>query len=249
MAGQRERRHHKENSKEGSEGGSLHQLEGLLGVSFHDRDLLRKATTHSSFEGGGPAAGNERLEFLGDAVLKLSCAWYFYEKRPVLAEGELSAIVGQVVSERSLASAAVRLGLSRFLLVSQSLEVTGGRELPSVLADAFEAVIGAIFLDQGLDEARDFVVDKLQLGVIDTGACLKEASFRNYKADLQELFQKTGKALPEYKVVGEQGPDHDKTFTVSVYSGKMAIGRGIGKTKKEAEQAAAEDALNHITFD
>jgi ribonuclease-3 len=249
MAGHRGRRHHKENSKEGLEGSSLNQLEGLLGVSFDDRNLLRKAMTHSSFEGGGPAAGNERLEFLGDAVLKLSCAWYFYEKRPALAEGELSAIVGKVVSERSLASASVRLGLSRFLMVSQSLEVTGGRELPSVLADAFEAVIGAIFLDQGLDEARDFIVDKLQLDAIDTRDCLKDASFRNYKADLQELFQKTGKALPEYRVVGEQGPDHDKTFTVSVYSGKTAIGRGMGKTKKEAEQAAAQDALNYVIFD
>jgi ribonuclease-3 len=245
MAGQRGRRNHKETSK----GGSLHQLESLLGVSFHDQNLLKKAMTHSSFEGGGPAAGNERLEFLGDAVLKVTCAWYFYEKHPVLAEGELSAIVGQVVSERSLASAAVRVGLSRFLMVSHSLEVTGGRELPSVLADAFEAVIGAVFLDQGLDDARDFVVDKLQLDTIDTRDCLKGASFRNYKADLQELFQKGGKALPEYRVVSEQGPDHDKTFTVSVYSEKTAMGRGVGKTKKEAEQAAAEDALNSVTFD
>ena len=249
MVGQRGRKDHRGNPKGGSPGGSLHQLEGLLGVSFHDRNLLRKAMTHSSCEGGGPAAGNERLEFLGDAVLKLACAWYFYEKRPVLAEGELSAIVGQVVSERSLASAAVRLGLSQFLMVGHSLEVTGGRELPSVLADAFEAVIGAVFLDQGLNEARDFVVNNLQLDTIDTRDCLKGASFRNYKADLQELFQKRGKALPEYRVVSEQGPDHDKTFTVSVYSERTAIGRGAGKTKKEAEQAAAEDALNSVVFD
>lgn len=249
MAGQRSGRNHKEDSKAISKEGSLHQLEGLLGVSFHNRNLLRKAVTHSSFEGGGPAAGNERLEFLGDAVLKLTCAWYFYEKDPVLAEGELSAIVGQIVSERSLASAAVRLGLSRFLMVSHSLEVTGGRELPSVLADAFEAVIGAVFLDQGLNEARDFVVNNLQLDTIDTRDCLKGASFRNYKADLQELCQKKGKALPEYRVVREEGPDHDKTFAVSVYSEETSVGRGVGKTKKEAEQAAAEDALNHVIFD
>ncbi|NLB73617.1 MAG: ribonuclease III [Firmicutes bacterium] len=231
------------------EGGSLRELKALLGVSFHDCSLLRKAITHSSFEGGGPAAGNERLEFLGDAVLKLTCAWYFYEKHPILAEGELSVIVGQVVSERSLASAAVRLGLSRFLMVSHSLEVTGGRELPSLLADAFEAIIGAVFLDQGLNVARDLIVDKLQLDAIDTRSCLKGMSFRNCKADLQELFQKRGKSLPQYRVVDEQGPDHDKTFMVSVYSGETAMGRGVGKTKKEAEQAAAEDALNHITFD
>lgn len=228
---------------------ALSQLENILGVSFHDRNLLRKAITHSSFEGGGPLAGNERLEFLGDAVLKLTCAWCFYENHPVLAEGELSAIVGQVVSEKSLASAAVRIGLSRFLMISQSLEMTGGRELPSVLADAFEATIGAVFLDQGLCEARDFVVDKLHLDAIDTNECLKEASFRNFKAELQELLQKRKKPLPEYRVVSEDGPDHDKTFTVSVFSEKTAVGRGIGKTKKEAEQAAAEAALGLVTFD
>ncbi len=134
-------------------------------------------------------------------------------------------------------------------MVSHSLEVTGGRELPSVLADAFEAVIGAVFLDQGLNAARDFVVNNLQLDTIDTRDCLKGASFRNYKADLQELCQKKGKALPEYRVVREEGPDHDKTFAVSVYSEETSVGRGVGKTKKEAEQAAAEDALNHVIFD
>lgn len=245
MAGQKSRRRRNADSASCD----LEKLQSVLGVSFHDPELLRKAITHSSFEGGGPAAGNERLEFLGDAVLKLTCAWYFYEKHPVLVEGELSAIVGQVVSERSLASAAVRIGLSRFLMVSQSLEVTGGRELPSVLADAFEAIIGAVFLDLGLDTARDFVADKLGLGTIDTEECLNEASFRNYKAELQELFQKERKPLPEYSVISEEGPDHDKTFTVSVCFEKTPIGRGAGKTKKEAEQAAAEDALDSILFD
>jgi len=242
MGGQRSKGYLNENC----EHCALRRLQDVLRVSFHDQELLRKAVTHSSFEGGGPAAGNERLEFLGDAVLKLTCAWYFFEKHPVLAEGELSAIVGQIVSEKSLAQVAARVGLSGFLKVSQSLEMTGGRELPSILADAFEAIIGAVFLDQGLDAARDFVVNMLQLDSIDAAACLKESSFRNYKAELQELFQKRKKPLPEYRVVSEEGPDHDKTFTVSVYSEQTAVGRGIGKTKKEAEQAAAEDALNSV---
>jgi ribonuclease-3 len=211
--------------------------------------VLRKAVTHSSFEGGGPAAGNERLEFLGDAVLKLTCSWYFYETHPNLAEGELSAIIGQVVSEKSLASAATEIGLSRFLLVGPSLEATRGRELPSVLADSLEAIIGAVFLDQGLEIAKDFVVRRLKLDTLDTQEYLKETNFRNHKAELQELFQKTRKTLPEYRVVSEDGPDHDKTFTVSVYSGDVSIGCGVGKTKKDAEQAAAEDALIRlITF-
>lgn len=245
MARQKSRRSRKEDLATGD----LQKLQRVLGVSFHSQELLKKAVTHSSFEGGGPDAGNERLEFLGDAVLKLTCAWYFFEKHPTLAEGELSAIVGQVVSEKSLASAAARLGLSRFLMVSHSLEVTGGRELPSVLADAFEAIIGAVFLDLGLDAARDFVVDKLELDMIDAEECLKEDGFRNFKAELQELFQKERKFLPEYRVVREEGPDHDKIFTVCVYSEKTAIGHGVGKTKKEAEQAAAEDALDSILFD
>jgi len=227
----------------------ISQLEGLLGVSFRDRSLLRKALTHSSFEGGGPDRGNERLEFLGDAVLKLTCAWYFYEKYQALSEGELSAVVGQVVSEKSLASAAKRLGLSEFLLVGHSLEVTGGRQLPSVLADAFEAIIGAVFLEQGLASARDLVVKHLRLYATDVRDFRTQAGFRNYKADLQEMFQKKGKDLPVYRVVNEQGPDHDKTFQVAVYSGKTAIGQGAGKTKKDAEQASAKDALNRLLFD
>ena len=224
----------------GDKSGALGELQRILGVPFRNKQLLRKAVTHSSFEGGGPAAGNERLEFLGDAVLKLTCSWYLYEKHPGLSEGELSAIVGQVVSERSLSAASADIGLSRFLMVGPSLEATGGRELPSVLADSLEAIIGAVFLDQGLDAAREFVVRSLQL---DEAELLRDTSLRNYKAELQELFQKAGKPLPDYRVISEEGPDHDKTFTVSVFSGKTSIGCGTGKTKKEAEQSAAEDAL------
>ncbi|MFY9322416.1 MAG: putative dsRNA-binding protein, partial [Bacillota bacterium] len=171
------------------------------------------------------------------------------EKYQALSEGELSAVVGQVVSEKSLASAAKRLGLSEFLLVGHSVGVTGGRQLPSVLADAFEAIIGAVFLDQGLASARDLVVGHLRLYAIDVRDFRTQAGFRNYKADLQEMFQKKGKDLPVYRVVNEQGPDHDKTFQVAVYSGKTAIGQGAGKTKKDAEQASAKDALNRLLFD
>ncbi|NLS44150.1 MAG: ribonuclease III [Firmicutes bacterium] len=228
---------------------TLSRLQTILGVCFQDQRLLKKAVTHSSFEGGGPAAGNERLEFLGDAVLKLVCAWYFYEKHPILSEGELSVMIGRIVSEKSLASAATRIGLHEFLIVSQSLEMTGGRGLPSVLADAFEAITGAIFLEHGLDVVRNFTIEKLQLDSIDIEEFLRETNLKNYKAKLQEFLQKRGKDLPEYKTTSEDGPDHDKIFSVSVYSEKTAIGCGTGKTKKEAEQAAAENALKSIGCD
>ena len=180
------------------------------------------------------------MEFLGDAVLKLTCSWYLYEKHPDLAEGELSAIVGQVVSEKSLAAAATRVGLSRFLLVGPSLEATGGRELPSVLADSLEAIIGAVFLDQGLKAAKDFVVRRLMLDTLDTQEYLKETNLRNYKAELQEFFQKTRKTLPEYRVVSERGPDHDKTLLFLCIQGGRNRLRGW-KDEKQAEQAAAEE--------
>ncbi len=221
----------------------LARLQDVLRVRFNNPGLLAEAVTHSSFEGGGPLAGNERLEFLGDAVLKLVTAWHLYVTCPDAPEGRLSAMLGRSVSERTLAEAARRLGLGDYLRVSHSLEVTGGRSLPSVLADAFEAVLGAIFLDQGLEAARLFIVRELAPGP-ESGR--GAGDMRNYKAILQEFFQKREKSTPEYQVVSEEGPDHDKTFTVVVRSADGPIGLGRGKTKKGAEQAAAADALSRV---
>ncbi|MDI7246341.1 MAG: ribonuclease III [Bacillota bacterium] len=221
------------------------RLEGILGVRFKDQRLLAEAVTHSSFVGGGPLAGNERLEFLGDAVLKLVTAWHLYTTHPEAPEGELSAMLGRSVSEAALAEAARRLGIGPFLRLGHSLEVTGGRSLPSVLADALEAVLGAVFLDQGLDAARQLAVRELAPGS-GMGAARDGQAVRNYKAILQEFFQKREKSIPEYQVVGEEGPDHDKTFTVVVKSEDGPIGLGRGKTKKTAEQAAAAHALARI---
>jgi len=218
------------------------RLEKLLDIHFKDLRLLVQALTHSSCEGVDPLASNERLEFLGDAVLKLVTAWHLYVTHPGASEGELSDMLGRAVSERSLSEAADRLGIADFLRVGRSLEATGGRRLPSVLADAFEAVLGAVFLDQGLEAARRLVVRELRPGSEpDRGANGRET--RNYKAILQEFFQKREKSIPEYEVVREEGPDHDKTFTVEVRLGGGPVGRGSGTTKKMAEQAAAADAL------
>ncbi|MGE5593632.1 MAG: ribonuclease III [Betaproteobacteria bacterium] len=218
------------------------RLEKVLGVRFKDLRLLAQALTHSSCEGGDPLASNERLEFLGDAVLKLVTAWHLYLTYPGAPEGELSAMLGRAVSEKALSEAAGRLGIADFLRVGRSLETTGGRRLPSVLADAFEAILGAVFLDQGLEAAKRLVVRELRAGR-DPGLGANGRETRNYKAVLQEFFQKREKSIPEYEVVREEGPDHDKTFTVVVRLGGGPVGRGSGKTKKMAEQAAAADAL------
>ncbi len=218
----------------------LERLQANLGVRFRDPGLLARAVTHSSFEGGGPLAGNERLEFLGDAVLKLAAASYLYSEHPEMPEGELSSSLGRMVSEKALAEAASRLGLGEFLRLGRSLELTGGRTLPSVLADAFEAILGAIFLDRGFRVAARIVATFLgpSASVDD-----ESGSPRNYKAILQEIFQKREKQVPGYRVVAETGPDHDKTFEVEAVVESRAVGRGTGKTKKQAEQAAAKDAL------
>lgn len=212
-------------------------------MRFKNPRLLAEAITHSSFEGGGLPGGNERLEFLGDAVLKLVTAWHLYVTYPDYSEGDLSSMLGRAVSEKALADAAARLGLGDFLRLGHGLELAGGRTLPSILADAFEAVLGAVFLDRGLEAALRMATRELEPAMsIGPGA----DNSRNYKAILQEIFQKKEKYIPGYQVVSETGPDHDKTFVVEVSSASGTIGRGTGKTKKEAEQAAAKDALSRM---
>ncbi|MCR4401901.1 MAG: ribonuclease III [Firmicutes bacterium] len=232
-------------ARDGMEIPGLTRLQEIIGVRFNDPNLLLQAVTHSSFEGGGPLAGNERLEFLGDAVLKLVTAWHLYVTCPEAPEGELSTILGRAVSEKALAEAAGRLGIADFLRVGRSLEASGGRRLPSVLADAFESILGAVFLDQGLEAAKRLAVRELRPGPRpDAGADAEET--RNYKAILQEFFQKREKSIPEYEVVREAGPDHDKTFTVVARLAGSSVGFGSGKSKKAAEQAAAADALARL---
>lgn len=212
-------------------------------MRFKNPGLLSEAITHSSLGGGRPLAGNERLEFLGDAVLKLVTAWHLYVTYPDVPEGDLSSMLGRAVSERALADAAGRLGLGEFLRLGHGLEITGGRALPSILADAFEAVLGAVFLDRGLKAALRMVTRELEPAMnVGPGA----DNSGNYKAILQEIFQKKEKYIPGYQVVSETGPDHDKTFEVEASSASGTIGRGTGKTKKEAEQAAAKDALRRM---
>ncbi len=214
-------------------------LQKRIDYNFKDTSLLLRALSHSSYvnekQGGGEC--NERLEFLGDSVLGFITAEYFYKNLESCPEGELTKMRASTVCEKSLCVFARKLGLGEFLLLGKGEVFTGGRERPSILADAFEALIAAIYLDGGIEEAKKFV-----LGFVRESA-KTVSSFHDYKTKLQEITQKNPEENVEYVHVGESGPDHDKRFEVEVHLNSNVIGRGIGKSKKVAEQEAAKEAL------
>ncbi|MDH7600932.1 MAG: ribonuclease III [Armatimonadota bacterium] len=217
---------------------------GKLGVEIRDTRLLEQALTHKSYLGESSASeSNERLEFLGDAVLGLVVAEYLFKQFPDRPEGELAKAKAVAVSEPVLAESARQLGLPDFILMSSGEEASGGRMRASILADAFEAVIAVIFLDRGLDAARDFILRALESILIDIE---RKEHIRDYKTLLQEHTQGIYKKAPRYVVIEETGADHDKTFTVEARLGDRVLGRGTGKSKKQAEQAAALEALETV---
>jgi ribonuclease-3 len=221
----------------------LDRAQAKLGVRFADPQLLLTALTHSSYvksQGAPVSASNERLEFLGDAVLGLVIAEYFFREYPDRAEGDLTRLKSVIVSEATLARCARERGLGELLVLDRGEEESGGRDRPSILADAFEAVIGAVFLDQGLPAAADFIFRWLQPALEENGEGLLEG---NFKGVLQELTQNIGRETPRYVVTQASGPEHDKTFVVQVYFQGRLLGTGAGKTKKAAEQRAAEEAV------
>ncbi len=214
------------------------RLERLLGYQFVRQELLERALTHRSHANenrAGAGADNEKLEFLGDAVLDLVVGHLLMDQYPTLSEGELSVTRAQVVSEAGLSELAAELGLGEFLRLGRGEERTGGRNKPSLLADAFEAVVAAVYLDGGFEASRQLVERLLvrRLSAVDT------SGFYDFKTRLQESSQAKLKSTPEYRVVGETGPDHDKTFEVAVHIRDREWARALGKSKKEAEQRAA----------
>lgn len=225
----------------------LDELEGKLAYKFKDKRLLEMALIHRSrlreLAEGENGRSNERLEFLGDSVLALIVNEYLYKAYPDAPEGILSKMKAVLVSEVVLAKRASHLDLGSFLLMSKGEEQSGGRERPSLLADAFEAVVGAMYLDGGLERTREFVLRELQEDIL---AIERGEEGKDYKSVLQEVLQARMKVGPIYRLVEEEGPDHDKVFTVEVSCGGMVLGEGRGKSKKEAEQAAAEIALRHV---
>lgn len=224
----------------------LGDFERAIGYRISRHDLFHEALSHRSYlqsAGGAGKVSNERLEFLGDSVLNLLVAEYLFASRSDAPEGELTKIRARLVNRKALAIYAKDLGLERFLLTSSQTDQLSGRGLETILSDAFEAVIGAIYLDGGYDAAREFVtrtaVDTFRRGGI---GALDE----NFKSMLLEHAQAEGIGIPRYSTVGERGPDHDRTFTVSVQIGGEKYGSGSGKNKKDAEQDAARDALRSL---
>jgi len=216
-------------------------LEAMLGYCFRDRGLLEQALRHASWCNEHPAErleDNERLEFLGDAVLDLVVGHKLMTRYPQLREGELSVTRAQVVSEAGLSEVAGQLGIGAWLMLGKGEEKSGGRSKPSILADAFEAILAAVYLDGGFDAAQGFV-ERLLAQRIET---VEFKGFYDFKTRLQETAQARLKATPTYRVVQEIGPDHDKRFVVAVTIGNDEWARAVGKSKKEAEQMAAAEA-------
>lgn len=217
-------------------------LEQQLGYTFQSPALLTLALTHRSVSSEEPSRGNnERLEFLGDAVLQLAVTGYLYASFPDLAEGKLAKVRAGVVSRPTLADVARSIDLSKHIELTQAEERTGGREKDSIMADAMEAVIGAVYLDAGLDAASQVVL-RLWGDRIDERA--KRPGLKDYKTRLQEVLAKDGRR-PEYVTDGS-GPDHARSFTARVGVDGTQLGTGSGRSKKEAEQGAAEQALETL---
>ncbi len=217
-----------------------------LGVSFKNLDLLVEALTHRSYLNEHKTAGNhnERLEFLGDAVLELAVTHFLFERFPNKPEGDLTAYRAALVNTVSLAETAEALGVNDMLLLSKGERKDTGRARENILANAFEAILGAIYLDQGYDAAEAFVRRNLY-PKIDT--VLEKRTWQDGKSHFQEVAQEKRGITPTYKTLSEEGPDHDKQFTVGVFLGSEEIARGDGKSKQEAEQAAANAALERMS--
>ena len=211
-------------------------LEKNIGYTFRDKELLKTAVTHSSHanENRGGMNYNERLEFLGDAVLQLITSEKLFCENPTMPEGKMSKLRAALVCEDALAGYSAEIHIGDYMLLGKGEEMSGGRQRPSILADAFEAVTGAIFLDGGMENAKKFVLRFLDAA---------HRSLQDYKTLLQEIIQKNPGERLSYVVTGESGPDHDKCFAVEVHLNSNVIGKGTGKSKKQAEQAAAKEAL------
>jgi ribonuclease III len=224
-------------------------LQRVIGINFKDESLLRQAFVHSSYVNESPGSqtnDNERLEFLGDALLNFIVTEEIYNKFSDLGEGELTEIRISLIRQETLAEIAAGLNLGDYLYLGKGEEVTGGRQKQTNLADTFEALIGAIFLDQGLNSARDFVLDTVAARLKNVGA---KGTGQNYKALLQEFTQAKYKLLPIYRLVETSGPDHDKSFSVEVALGDRMLGTGSGKTKRAAEMEAARSAWEMLSVD
>lgn len=219
----------------------MNELEKQLNYTFKNRSLLEHALTHSSYanEVRGGITSNERLEFLGDSVLSIIVSDHIYRRFPKMPEGELTRLRASLVCEKALCGFSRELNIGEYLKLGKGEDKGGGRERDSILADAFEAVLAAIYLDGGMEPARQHVMNFVLRELSEHD----EEAFKDYKTALQEIIQRNPEESVVYILTDERGPDHDKRFTVEVHLNSNVIGAGEGRNKKQAEQMAAKQAL------
>lgn len=224
----------------------LAELEEKIGYKFGKREYLRRAMTHSSYSGGKNNGSNERLEFLGDSVLQITVSQYLFTNMTTVPEGRLTKLRASIVCENSLYNFANRIELGKYILLGKGEEMTGGRTRRSILADAFEAMIAAVYLDGGMDAAMAMImrfvpsIEALKSGKVKLG---------DYKTVLQEIIQKNPEEKISYEVIESSGEQHKKHFTAQVLLNGQVIGKGSGLSKKEAEQEAAKEAVSLMGYD
>jgi ribonuclease III len=227
--------------------GSLRRLEDLMEYQFQDKSLLVRALTHRSFVNEQESQGirhNESMEFLGDSILGFIVSARIFDRFPDCSEGELSKIKAYLVSAVNLIYLAEKIELGEFVRLSRGEEKTGGRKKRAIIADAYEALLGAIYLDGGIDAAGSFL--ERQIGNLLLSLDLRQLTYGDFKSALQERLHDLGRQEPAYRVVDEIGPDHRKVFVVEVTVGQDTIARSSGRTKKEAQQEAARMALENL---
>lgn len=222
----------------------LNEFEDIINYNFNNIEILEKSLTHSSYSNEDKSynkVNNERLEFLGDAVLSITVSRFIFDKFPEYPEGDLTKLRSQVVCEDTLSIVAANLNVGKYLLLGKGEEASGGRERKSILADAVEAIIAAIYIDGGYRKAERFVLDNLTKYI---HVAVKGKIVTDFKSYLQEYYQSRSQSCKiRYVVTKEEGPDHEKLFHVNVLVNKSVVGKGAGKSKKLAEQDAAKNAL------
>ncbi|RDY24808.1 ribonuclease III [Romboutsia maritimum] len=223
---------------------NISKFEHIINYKFKNKEYILEALTHSSYSNENKRYNfNERLEFLGDSVLSIVVSDYLFNEEHELPEGELTKLRANIVCEESLSEVSNEIKLGEYMLLGKGEEATGGRQRISILADALEAVIAAIYLDGGLENARIFILNYMKNIISDSR---KGKIFRDYKTHLQEVLQSKGENNIWYKLIEEKGPDHNKRFVMQVGLNEQVLGVGEGKSKKEAEQLAARIALDDI---
>ena len=221
----------------------LEELEKEIGYTFKQKELLKKALTHTSYAYEKKVDSNEKLEFLGDSILEFISSKYLYQNYPNLKEGEMTKVRATVVCEKSLHKIAQKHNFSDFLYLGKSEQVTGGKNRPAILADSVEAIIAAMYLDGGLDKAEKFIIKNLKDEI---ELATKHVGDKDYKTVLQEKLQEHGDVKIVYEITKEEGPDHNKSFEAQVSVNGKVLAKGKGKSKKEAHMEAAKKALENM---